>query len=247
VPTFIAFWNCTLVDGWQRKRFDERLTALASAVFTAEIEMRMRMTNINSTWIFVAPEYAFAGVDRDAPKPAEHVSTETERELLNEMARLTRDYRNLLLAPGSIPVRDENQGRNSAHAYFGGRPVWRVDKCVGVGEVTPQEAAARTLIFRPGLGYASAEVDNIRYGAEICRDSTGSGTLPGPVQRHIVVGQGVGVGIGKDYICNKATELLIVADPGAFGVYNCSTPAKTQVRSCGNETALGCKLHYFVA
>ena len=246
MPTFIAFWNCTMVEGWQKKKFSQRLTAMAAAVFTAEVEMRMKMSNINSTWIFVAPEYAFAAIDRDAPKPAEQVTTKTEKKLLDEMARLTKDYRNLLLAPGSIPVREDQHARNTAHAYFRGLPVWRCDKCVGVGEVTSTESVERTLMFKSGLGYATASVDDVIYGAEICKDSTGEGTLPKAVQRQIVVGQGVGVGSGKDYIAIKATEFLVVADPGAFGVWDCSTSTKKKILPYGNESVLGAKLHYLV-
>ncbi len=45
-------------------------------------------------------------------------------------------------------------------------------------------------------------------------DATGAGTLPGQVNRHVIVGQGVGHAV----IANKALDYQIVAEAGNYSV-----------------------------
>lgn len=228
MPTFIAYWDCTIsaglnghgfLMGWNNKSLKARIIALRLAVQTAAAEALAQGLRGN-TWIFAAPEYAFANAEAGLNKPAVHVSTAQELELRNALAGLTNVYGTLLIAAGSVPVWEGQRGarvaRNTCYGYYGGAQVWRVDKRRGVGEVTQDEERNRHLVFRPGTGFASVNVAGNTYGVEICADATGGGTLPGNVQRHIVVGQGVGFAA----IANKSTELLVVAAMGTHGVYD---------------------------
>lgn len=249
MATFIAFWNWVPDHGWQKKKFADRVSCMASAVFTAEIELRMKLGKpADETWIFVSPEYTFAGIETaDQGKPAMQTSTANETSLLSEMASLTRDYPKLLLAPGTIAVAEQksvapHQARNTSHAYYGGASAWRVDKCVSVGEISASDKSTNFLAFKAGLGYALATVANCTYGAEICKDATGTGTLPNQVKRHIVLAAGA----AHDNVANKATELQIIADWGKPSVYDYTGEAKKEIKPYGKEETRGTLLQYYV-
>lgn len=254
MPTFIAYWDCTIsggwnmhgYSGWNNKGFKARLAALRLAVQAAAAEA----VNVNlhgNTWIFTGPEYAFGNASTNGggpAKPAIHVNTTLETQLRNTLAALTNVYGTLLLVPGTIPVWEGQRGartaRNTCYGYYGGAQVWRVDKLRDVGEVSLEESRNRYLVFRSGAGYASVAVNGNTYGTEICADATHGGTLPNQVERHIVVGQGV----GQPAIANKSTEFLIVAAAGTYGVYDDHLNA---VASYGNEAVGDVTLYYYQA
>lgn len=254
MPTFIAFWNWLPDALWQTRSFDHRLQCLGSVVFTAEVELRMKLGKpADDTWLLVSPEYTFAGVlgSGDA-KPAMQTSTGNEAKLLAEMARLTRDYQHLLLAPGTIAVAEQRPlrphwARNTSHAYSGGHPVWRVDKCQSVGEISTTDRETNFLQFKSGIGYATTIVNDRTYGAEICKDATGDGTLPGMVQRQVVLAAGAGhvAPSPRDAVKNKATELQIIADYGVPSVYDYRGEFKKEIKPYGSETLFATKIHYY--
>ena len=243
MPLFVSFWNCTLSAGWQDKSFAERITALGAAAFNANLEARARRAAL---WLFVAPEYAFAGPDQGDAKPAEQVPATDETTLTGMLSALTHRYDNLLIAPGTIAVKEgpasARKARNTSHAYHGGNPVWNFSKCRGVGEVTAEEARFKLLVFRPGLGSATATVAGTLFGAEICADATGTGTLGQAVAVHVVLGQGV----GAVTIQNRATQYLVVADAAAYGVYDYRPGhGGAPVASYKHEDSLGTRLYYY--
>jgi hypothetical protein len=254
MPPFIAFWNPTVVNGWEATRFRDRLNALDVAVTTARAARTLRVGAL-AEWLFLAPEYTFAGVDRNRPKAAEHVGAADLVDLLRELTRISGADPTLLLAPGTIAHQERavagiSGAKNTSYAFRNGMLVWSFSKRLPVGEVTVQEAVARRLVFHPGLGYGKATVNAVTYGAEICRDASHGGTLPGNVQRQVVIGAGVahypGNGNPDHYIANKATELQIVADYGSFGVYDYRNGLAGQaIAPYAQGAAGGAAIHYF--
>jgi hypothetical protein len=254
MPTFIAFWNWLPDSLWQTRDFDHRLRCLASVVFTAEIELRMKLDKpAADTWLLVSPEYTFAApLKKSHGKPAMQTSTANEGKLLAEMKRLTNDYPHLLLAPGTIAVAEQRPmpphwARNTSHAYSGGNPVWRVDKCQSVGEISTKDAEDNFLQFKSGVGYATAVINNRTYGAEICKDATGAGTLPQMVQRHVVLAAGAAhvTPEPRTSVKNKATELQIIADYANPSVYDYTGDFKKEIKPYGKETLFETTIHYY--
>ena len=234
---FVAIWNCSVVDAWRTKTLDQRITALHAAVFTANVEAKMK--SATADWIFVAPEYAFAApAVHGMTYPAVHVTALQEGTFRNALSAISEKYPTLVLAPGTIVVTDApNRGRNTGYGYRNNAQLWRVDKRTNVSEVPA------TMTFQAGTGQASANVGGTTYGMEICADATGGGTLPAQVNRHIVVGAGV----GHAAIANKALDVQIVADGGNYSVtrYN-NGNGGTAVRSYKSEKSLDVPLYYYV-
>lgn len=245
---FIAFWKCTLAPAWSAMAFAERVRIFKAAVGMAAVERISKVGRVG-TWLFAAPEYAFSNPDRGRAKAAEQVDRVDERTLVKALVDLTTERDGLLPIPGTIVVRESNgpqwyTARNTSHAFFAGRPVWKFSKIGNIGETTPQEAASRELTFAAGLGHGSGNVGGTTFGGEICRDATGAGTLPGAVQCHVILGQGVGHGL----IANKATELQIVADFNAHGVYDYRAGRNgREIRSYDKGTIHGTELFYYHA
>jgi len=255
MPTFIAFWNYVPDRLWQKKPFADRLNCLSYAVLAASNEARLKSTS-GDAWIFVSPEYTFAGVepsvvgvdDRKAAIPA---STRDEESLLGLMSSLTRRHEKLLLAPGTIAVKEHSnvapqRVRNTSHAYYAGDSVWRFNKASNLGELSRNDVTHNRFIFKAGLGYDTATVEARTYGAEICRDATNGGTLPRQVQRQVVLAAGAAHGETHDYVANKATELQIIADWGNPSVYDYRGAWKARIDPYRKVSTEGQSLQYYV-
>jgi hypothetical protein len=227
----VAFWNCTISKHWSETNLQKRITSLQAATFTAQVEADTKMgagSRID-TWIFTAPEYAFA---QDHVLPASNIQVQAT------LSQITSKYGSLLLVPGTIAVKDaSNYAKNLCQVYQNGAEVCSFGKKNGVGEV----AANSGLTFSNGQGYGTFALNAITYGVEICKDAT-DGVLPNNVDIHIVVGQGV----GHNAIHNKATRYLIVADSlGNHGVFN-YTAGGQEVKPYRKEASLGEDIYYFL-
>ncbi|HEU0078701.1 MAG TPA: hypothetical protein VFQ76_13700 [Longimicrobiaceae bacterium] len=250
MPTkLVAIWNCTMGQNWNTLGMDRKLVAFRGAFHQARQKAAV-------TWavdpahapqcIFVAPEYAFADPHAGAAKPVEQTSTAAVEELLRTARDLTQEHQGVLAVPGTVAFREKVSNEyyrawNASFACYRGAVLTRFEKRSGVGEVTPQETIGTPRLgFMSGLGYGTFTLNGRSYGLEICADATHGGTLPGQVDVHVVVGQGVGAAA----IANKGTQYLIVADPGNFTVVD-STGANRH-RRVGTEDSLeGTRIHYY--
>lgn len=253
MPPFIAIWNCVGARNWSGKGFPARVNSMRLAVAAAVVEAGA--VAAGTTWLFTAPEYAFGNAEAGLRKAAVQVSTALETKLINTMTQLTTTHPAMILAPGTIPVWEGQRGvrtaRNTSYGFYNGAQVWRVDKRQGVGEVTQSEELNRLLRFRPGLGHVTAVVATNTYGVEICKDATAGGTLPGTVERHLILGQGVShyvPGFAHLSIANKATQLQIVAEPGGYGVWDYRVHAVgIQILPYRHEDVDGVRIYYYLA
>jgi hypothetical protein len=252
MPTFIAFWNWMPDLNWTRTRFIDRVNRMGAAVRVANAARQTRLGEPTDPWIFVSPEYTFSAPEPDNHPVDDHkaaiqVSTELEERLLEGMRLLTNHYAKLLLAPGTIAVEEHSRippkrVRNTSHAYYGGEPVWRVNKATNLGELSTNDMRYKRRIFKPGLGYDVGKVEERTYGAEICRDSTHGGMLKRRVHRHIVLAAGAGF---KD-VTNQATELLIIADWGAPTVHDFRSGGPDEIKPYATDETQGTSLQYYV-
>jgi hypothetical protein len=243
MPKLVAFWNATKASNWSDKTFQKRLQSLKIATFTASVEAHQKSVPEGAGTvgiIFVAPEYTFANADAGNKKPAEHVSVNDEGIYVATLRSISQTRTNMFLMPGTIAVKTlADAARNTCHAYHNDNAVLNFSKCQPVGEVANDDG----LTFQPGVGYGSVVADNESFGAEICKDATGDGTLPNNVRYHLVTGQGV----GHDAIFNRATGYQIVADFSSFGVYDyTSNRGGQKVSSYKNEEADGARLYYYL-
>lgn len=237
---FIAIWNCTASKLWSGRGFNARLNFLRNAVPVAATEAVGRAGGL--PWIFAAPEYAFSNANSEEAKAAVQVSTGLERDLINAARALSGTNQTMVLAPGTVPVvegsRPERWARNTSYGFFNGAQVWRVDKRKGVGEVSQEELIHRYMVFRSGVGYATATIAGTTYGIEICADACNAGTLPVHVQRHLILASGADVKHTHD----MSTELKIIADVGGFGVYK----QRQAIEPYGEADVEDTKMYYFV-
>jgi hypothetical protein len=127
----VAFWNCTKSEHWSETSFQKRITSLYAATFTAQIEADSKMGKQSrvSTWIFTAPEYAFA---------QDQVSLTSKTQVEAALSQITSKYGSLLLIPGTIAVKDAaNYAQNLCYAYnyaAGGEQIKPYKKETSLGE-----------------------------------------------------------------------------------------------------------------
>jgi hypothetical protein len=134
--------------------------------------------------VFVCPEYTLtAGGERDGheiPIPLAQTS-----QLFNRLEGLSRRIPRVLFIPGSMMVVAETKVQNRAIGYYGGESVIFCGKRDDVGE------AAAHHTFESGNGGATATIEGLRFGLQICRDASRAGYLDTAVDVHIVVSAGL--------------------------------------------------------
>jgi hypothetical protein len=246
----VAIWNCTMAPGWQKLDINDRVDALRSAIRKAE--QKSIAAACGGRCILVAPEYAFAAVENPQnAKPAEQAEKHVLDYLIGECKLLTTHYRGTVLIPGTVAWKervtsDWYRAWNAGFAFYQGQMLTRWEKRVGVGEISAQDAVAKPrLSLGAGLGYGQFDNQGHSWGLEICRDATHGGTLPVDVDLHVVVGQGVGLGVGHNFIHNRGIEYSIVADPGAFDVVDQRNQNRAVRQLPSGRALFGAKLHYW--
>ena len=232
----VAIWRCTMAEPWSELSIDKRKQAMTSAMYGASLLTRTTVgaghqasDGTRLSCIFVAPEYAFAGLaSESAGKAATQVSEAVMNGVKAAAHLLTRQYMTILLMPGTVPYRTAIgdtafRAHNLAFASFQGNELCSFGKKTGVGEVSAADTTAEVpMTFQAGLGYGTFTLAGNDFGMEICKDATGTGSLPNAVDIHVVTGQGVGYDStqGNLSIQNRATKYLIVADAVTPAVYD---------------------------
>jgi hypothetical protein len=123
--TVVAFWNCTKSEHWSEASFKNKLTSLHAATFTSQVEVDSKMGKQSrvDTWIFTAPEYAFA---------QKQVSLEAVVQVKAALSQITSNYRSLLLIAGTIAVKDAaNHAQNLCYLLLFDRSLSRGKRDVG--------------------------------------------------------------------------------------------------------------------
>lgn len=213
----VGFWKCTMHHGWRQFTLTERLRKIRTAMFSVDVEGRMRSTGLANSIhsILVSPEYTFSA-DTAAAYPLQARQTDAAgfKQVLEALKAESRARPQLLMIPGSIAHAKYDDAMNTCIAVLGGRVRSVFHKNSDVGETADDDG----LTFKPGVGSGSFTENGTTFLLQICRDAfLGMAQVVNP-EVQIVVSQGMNAAIPR-----LSTRTLIVADTGDCYIVDIAT------------------------